>query len=431
MVRALEVDLPESFYRTALHLRCPVFLCYHGSVFLKDKARHFVSRVRMKRIIFFHLFSLAFFLSSCTTPVVEATETIQENDYFVYLVDWRLFFFEMENERKLQIIPDGFVSEFSLSSDNRLAISVSNNGKSKISILDYPFTDPTPIDIPLDPLSENTQLSWSPDGKYLVFDSVNKTTKKLLVWDGENVVSLIYYFDASVGEFAWSPDNDLAFTDFTSSGDSEVYIWDGLKVSSVSQNKSGIDRFPVWSQDGRLAFLSERDDEYDIFIWDGVSKESGVPDVKTFTNIAPDLTDYYSEPVWIDSNSLVFGGSDVWNMHIQIYEWDGQTAANISQNPFSHNGGQTWDKNGHWAFVTFFSSSQDLFIRDKFNRTILKTKGQYTPAWGQSGRLLFCVPGDSHWTLSMWDGKNTVDITHGGFIEAKWNNGAGVFCSNG
>jgi Tol biopolymer transport system component len=302
--------------------------------------------------------------------------------------------------------------------------------------LDFPYTENVPAEITLDISTENELLSWSPDGHYLLFDSSQTGTKKLSVWDGK-VISDIYNYHEKVADVVWSSNGQLAFTDFYTfvsphDGDSsEVFIWDGKDIVSVSQNPSGVDRSPTWNKENQLAFLSERNGEYDIFVWNGVSKNNGVPDINTFLNIAPSLTQYFSNPTWTNSGSLAFSGNGTWDLNVQIYEWDGQIARNISKNPLSHNGGQTWRNDGYWSFITFFSESQNLYIRDEINQTVVKTKGQYKPAWSQNGLLMFCVPDPQDWTLSIWNGKNVVEVAHGYFIVAKWNNGEYVFCSNG
>lgn len=366
---------------------------------------------------------------------------IEQNDYLVYYLEQdsdlqRLMLYDPANNKHTEILSNWAIDEFSLSTNNRLAFSSSQNGNSSIYVLEYPFTGNTPVEITLDKSSINISPSWSPDGRYLLFDSVQGDSKKLFLWDGKNF-SNIYTHQGKISEITWSDKGELAFTEFFINDPSpdkdsgEVYIWDGNVTVSASQNPSGDDRFPAWSKEGQLAFLSEQNGEHDILIWDSISKDNGAPDAKTFVNIAPKLTQYFSIPTWTNTNSIAFTAGSESGVHVQIYEWDGQSAKNISQNPAFHNGGQTWRNDGYWSFITFFSSGQYLYIRNNSNQTVLETKGQYQPAWSQTGLLVFCVPEHPDWTLSMWNGKNVVEIAHGDFIVAKWNNGEVVFCSNG
>lgn len=389
---------------------------------------------------FLCLFLFIFFLgvNSCTS----ANSETKTRDLLVYLMvnypeRQTLFFYDPINNLHKQILSDWDIQEFSLSKNYRLAFSSLKDGHSKTYILDYPFTENTPMEISLDISFESTPLSWSPDGRYLLLDSVQENSKKLYIWNGKNFFD-VYEYHGQVSEVAWSSSGLLAFTefyfdDYSADKDySEIYIWDGNSTINASQNSFGEDRSPAWSQNDQLAFLSNRNEEYDVFVWDGISKNNGSPDIKTFVNIAPELTHYLSYPTWTNSDSIVFSGSSESDLHAQIYEWDGQTAKNISQNPSFHNGGQTWRNDGYWAFITFFSSKQSLYIKDNQNQTILETKGQYQPAWSQSGLLVFCVPEHPEWTLSIWNGKNIVEIAHSNyFITAKWNNGEYVYCSNG
>ena len=395
----------------------------------------------MKKLHFIS-FIAVLWLSSCS-PLAHSTinSSTSSPDYLVYSIyehsePPKLVFYDLANDTRSQILQGWKVKDFSFSPNNRLAFSSSQEGVNNVYILEFPFTKNKPTKISIDPASDFGRLSWSPDGHYLLFDAVQGDDNKLILWDGKEI-SEIYHYHQQVGGIAWSSSNQLAFTDFYTfifphEGDSsEVFIWDGNSTVNASQNPDGEDRFPTWSEDGRLAFLSDRNGEHDIFIWDGVSKNNGLPDTNTFINIAPDLTHYYSDLTWTNTGTLAFQGSDAWDLSVQIYEWDGQTATNISRNPLDNNGGQTWRSDGYWSFVTYFSDTQILYIRDEKNRTVLKTKGQYTPAWSQNGLLMFCVNQHPDWTLAIWNGKEVINVTQGNTIIAKWQNGAGVYCSNG
>jgi hypothetical protein len=368
-------------------------------------------------------------------------DAIDQDDYLIYLVaentgQQQLIFYDPTKDIHVPILSGWDIEEISLSVKNRLAFSSLHEGNSEIYILDYPFTDNAPVNITSDTSTEDNLFSWNPDGRYLAYESVQADRKTLSIWDG-STVSQFHYYQKQIGEISWSLDGRLAFTEFYTfvfpyAGDpTEIFIWDGETTTSVSQNPSGEDRSPEWSADGQLAFLSEWDGEHDIFIWDGTSKIDGKPDINSFTNVAPALTEYFSLPVWTNSNSLTFSASGPLDLSVQIYEWNGRTTTSISKNPFYHNGGQSWRSDGYWSFVTFFSGEPLLYVRDAANRTQLTTKGQYSPAWSQSGLLIFCVPADPGWTLSMWDGAKVIEIAHGNYVIAVWRNGADVFCSSG
>jgi Tol biopolymer transport system component len=301
--------------------------------------------------------------------------------------------------------------------------------------LDFPFTDNVPVNIIHD-ASINYPISWSPDGYYLAYGSVHDDGKTLLIWNRE-ISSPIHHYQEQISSLAWSSDGRLAFTEFYkfSSLDegedwNEVFIWEGDTAVNLSQNPSGEDRFPAWSADGRLAFLSERDSKHDIFVWDGTSKIDGVPDVNTFVKIAPNLTGYYSSPAWTNSDSLTFTGSG--DSYLQIYEWDGRRATNISKNPGFHSGSPRWRSDGYWSFSNGIMSSQSLLhIRNEKNKTQLTVEKGVSSAWGQSGHLMICIRSSPTWTLSMWNGVEIIEITEGYNIDASWRNGEDVFCTSG
>jgi Tol biopolymer transport system component len=387
----------------------------------------------MKRLIYL-FFIPSLLLCSCSSL---------SNDYLVYIINKsydeprHLVFYDPFINTHTPLLVDWEIDHISLSGKNRLAFTSSREGKSNIYILDYPFTNNTPINITSETSAEYNLFSWSPDGHYLAFESVRGDEKTLYIWDGRNTVEIHRYREA-IGEITWSLDGRLAFTEFYTftfpySGDAtEIFIWDGNSTTSVSQNPTGGDRQPAWSKDGKLAFLSERDGKYEIFTWDGVSKNKSVPIIDLHKNTAQ--VSYYSSPTWTNSGSLTFCATESADEHhfVQIFEWNGRATTNISQNPNMHSCGQTWRSDGYWSFVTFFSGEQLVYVRNNTNQTILKTKGQYAPTWGPNGLLTFCTPDISNdWILSMWDGDSVLEITRGYFILAMWNNGEYVFCSHG
>jgi len=357
-------------------------------------------------------------------------------EYLVYVVDkyppgqGQMIFYDPDANKHIPILPEFNVFEISISIDNRLVFSSSAEGNSNIYIIDYPFISSIPVNITQENNLDNYPISWSPDGEYLAFLSRKNEESYIQIWNGENIAE-IYQTRNLISEFTWDTNHHLAFTEFSSTDDqAEIFIWDENQVVSVSQNPSGYDRYPTWSRDGQLAFLSQNGKEWNIFVWDGVTKDGDTPDTSSFRNIAPNLIGYASTPAWSYKNTLTFTGQVPFET-TQIYEWDGKKAHNISQNLEFNNIGQQWANNGYWAFVTFFSNKHLIYIRDENNQTILTTEGQYTPAWSQNGYLMFCTKASSGWRLSIWNGEKVIEIANGPIISAQWRSGKGVYCSSG
>ncbi len=211
---------------------------------------------------------------------------------------------------------DAFWTRFSFSSDRQLAYMVGDRGDADIYMWDSEVADAASVNITASPGTDDVPLGWSPDGRYLAFTSAQAgQSAALYLWDGATVTNITSDSGATISgvDVAWGADNQLAFTAwFTGSAGAysgEVYLWNGEQVLNVSQNPTAEDRAPAWSADGRLAFLSARNGEDDIFVWDGVSMKNGLPDRDTFVNVAPERTGYYSYPTWTNDGRLAFTGT--------------------------------------------------------------------------------------------------------------------------
>jgi Tol biopolymer transport system component len=367
----------------------------------------------------------------------------EQADYLVYVIEGysgykkgQLMFYDPAEDIHEPLLPDWDVERIAVGATDRLAFTTVQEEERGIYILDYPFMDVIPVRI-AGPLSARYfQLAWSQDGRYLAYVSADDEGATLSMWDG-TTIRHIYRSPETITDITWGPDGRLAFTvfyTFTSpyEGDrSEVFVWDEGITTSLSQNPSGNDSSPAWSEDGRLAFLSDWQGSYDIFVWDGVAKVNGVPDRTTFINVAPNLTGYYSYPTWTNSGSLTFEAARPKDENLQIYEWDGAGVTDISQYPDSHSVGGHWRPDGYWAFMTSLLSSEHLiFVRDEKNQTRLTAEG-HSPTWSPNGQLMFCTAMRPDWKLSVWNGRSIIEVGQGSEIQALWPNGEGVVCTNG
>lgn len=382
------------------------------------------------------------------TDIDAQPPTLTTGDWLIYRLDqseegisWILYDPLAETRRQLPV--DTETGGFAYNIDGRLAFSSRQEGNGEIYLLDTRLADSVPINITQNPDADEYPLAWSNDGHYLAFSLEDGENHLIYVWNEDNSLNITpnaletTYINFNY-QVSWSNDGQLAFAAHAYSnaqdfqGDrGEIFIWDGTKTMNLSQNPNGEDAAPVWSFDGQLAFQSERNGEYDIFVWDGVSLKNGLPDKNGFSNAAPEFTGYYSFPQWTPDGRVMFTGSSPEDQHVQAYLWDGEMALNLSQNPLAHNNAGSWSRDGRWAFTTFWSPEQMMYVRDTENHTLLAAKGQYSPAWSMGGYLMFCRYDRPEWILTIWNGKEITEIARGDEIYAQWQGGTGVVCSSG
>src|SRR5262249_9213995 len=134
-------------------------------------------------------------------------------------------------------------------------------------------------------------------------------------------------------------------------------------------------------------------------------------------------------PFWTNKGLLGFTATDSVN-NTQIYLWDGKVATDISQNPTTSNGAPTWSADGRWAFATFDSQHQVVYVRDAQNKPLLTVEGQ-SPAWSPGGYLTFCDLTSTGWKLLIWDGSRVTKVAQGVNIVTEWQGGSWSVCSSG
>jgi TolB protein len=110
--------------------------------------------------------------------------------------------------------------------------------------------------------------NWSPDGKRIAFatDRWGDLEIALINPDGTNLTRLTT--SKGLDDYpSWSPSgNRLAFTS-NRDGNLEIYVHDTATGRLVNATQSpSIDNFPAWTADGRLGFVSSRDNGFDIYV---------------------------------------------------------------------------------------------------------------------------------------------------------------------
>ncbi|MGZ0170650.1 MAG: TolB family protein [Planctomycetales bacterium] len=146
-----------------------------------------------------------------------------------------------------------------------------NQGDIEVHHLDFESREAKPVAITEGKLSHEESPCWSPDGKRIAFTSTRHGNQELYVADndGKNVVRLTSD-PAHDAHPNWSPDGKrIAFTT-DRWGDLEIALInpDGTNLTRLTTSK-GLDDYPSWSPSGnRLAFTSNRDGNLEIYIYE-------------------------------------------------------------------------------------------------------------------------------------------------------------------
>lgn len=381
-----------------------------------------------------------------------------ERDVLVYSVQHRggsatLFRYDPQTGTTTALYESQTAVHFTLSREGRIAFSTEwnwgNNGE--MYLLDALANDATPINFTEIVGMRGYPLSWSPDGRYLAFASwvhgdnrQNGKDLRLYIWNGNTVVDIMPddwgHVPESYNWVNWSNDGKLLFTVSYArlhvAGQllDDTFMWDGSRTIVVASKFRAWGRVPFWSPKNELVFRRSANEGVEIITWDGVSYQDGIPVTDSMFIRSPGLG-IASEVHWTPEGDMVFMGEMPIDAHTQIYHWDGQTLTNISQNADAHNGGMRWSDEGYWAFVTFFSPEQLVFIRDPANNTLYEGEGQYTPAWSLTEELAFCrydrAADGGDWRLMVWSEDAIVELALSFQIGAQWLSGQETFCSSG
>jgi hypothetical protein len=339
---------------------------------------------------------------------------------------------DTDNKIQTAILPGWDIEEFAVSKDYQLAFSSSHDGIMKSYLLEFPYEKHQPVVLDDKEITSTTRFTWSTDGRFLAYTTNKNQADSLLIWDGKFNNS-VHTSTGSIAETTWSQNGQLAFTDFGKEpSHPEIYIWSkGSGLANLSQNPNDDDRYPAWSSNGKLAYLAETENGFNILIWNGKRNRSGQPDTRANFSIPASFISYYSVPAWTNQGLVSFSGIGTDQKHSQIYLWDGKNIRDISHMPESNNLGQSWNTNGEWAFTTAFSTENLVYVLNNKNVVIYYSTGQYAPAWSSSNRLVFCKPNNNRWILMTWEDGTESELVAGQEIEARWPNNSAVYCTNG
>jgi Tol biopolymer transport system component len=252
-----------------------------------------------------------------------------------------------------------------VSSYNKLVFTSRRDGNQNIFVMD---ADGSNVNQLTDHEADDHSAAWSPDGRYIAFTSTRDDNQEIYLMnaDGSNQRNLSGDAAGDI-EPAWSPDGTrLAFVS-DRKGNQNIYLMnqDGSNVEQLTSNQE--DRNPAWSPDGsQIVFTSvvtETQDGVgnpDIYVIDVDGSNQ-----RRMTN--DELKD--AEPVWMPNGRIAFVSWRDDDGEIYTMDADG---SNLRQLTFeSNNNDWDADHSPDGEQIVFTSTrntpdgNKDIFVLDR------------------------------------------------------------------
>jgi len=188
------------------------------------------------------------------------------------------------------------------------------------------------------PISSDTNPSWSPDGTKIVFssdiDGQYGSNIYVMDSDGTNITLLTTDPNAIAESFnknaSWSPGGTkiLFSSDMAGQYGSNIYVMDsdGANITRLTTDQNAFDENPSWSPDGtKISFSSDIEGQYgsNIYVMDS--------DGANITRLTTDQNAFDTNPSWSPDGTKIVFISNIdgqYGFHIYVMDSDG---ANITR----------------------------------------------------------------------------------------------------
>ncbi len=304
----------------------------------------------------------------------DPAQKLQPGDVFGMFVDGDVWQLDPRSAKETRLIENAFNPSFS-PDGTRIAVDASWAGPRRIWVLDREGHNPQQVTTDKSEEVAHVAPRWSPDGKKIVFQSIERTKFDVRVVDLESKGQINITDDVPQDiRPVWSPSGRFIY--FSSDRGGGMNIWrapvqaDGTLAAPLQQVTTGAgqDVEPAIAPDGRqLAFATMRQN---ADLWRlPVSPESGMPSGAPEALISTTRED--SRGAWSpDGSEIAFNSDRGGEMNIWVHSLKDGKARQLTSGP----GG---DFQPNWSpdakRIAFFSSRKGapgIFVVDVAKRTL-------------------------------------------------------------
>ncbi len=341
---------------------------------------------------------------------------LQPGDVFGVYLDGDIWRIDLQNGKEQKIISNGFNPSFS--PDGKwVALDASWAGPRRIWVVNNRGSNPQQITGDVSEAVSHVNPNWSPDGKKIVFQNIERTKFDIkvveLVSKKVEWVTNDLFQDLNP---VWSG-NYIYFSSYRSGG---LNIWrvpaNGSGAPQQLTIGAGQDVEIAISPDGKqlgFTILRQNADVWKL----SVSPETGEPIHAPSSVIVSTRED--SRGAWSpDGNQIAFNSDRTGDMNIWKYSFADEKIEQLTKGP----GGDyqpNWSPDGNW--ITFFScraGNADIWLIDSTGnqlKRLTKNKSlEINPFFSPDGKLI-AYQSDESGRLEVWlmnhDGKDHRQIT--------------------
>jgi TolB protein len=302
--------------------------------------------------VFAGIFNSSLFLkfsSPPPTPILPLTSLVPKITPFANSSGGKIFFIrnnnfymittEGLNESLIVKNPEAYISCASISPDGEMLLFTSNfEGHADIYTMNRDGTNLK--NVTNSSGYEEVCGAWSPDQKHILFYRQYSISSDILTIDvdGKNEINITDIFSSTEGnlntiaETPWSPDGTKFVFQSDRDGDFDIYIYDLTAKQTTKVTDTSTDEYKAaWSPRGDKITYTKiiKGQDYDIFILDLSTSTLPAVGVNITNNPA-----YDTDATWSpDGNQLAFVSNRAGNAEIYIMDIDGNNIFKVTNTP--------------------------------------------------------------------------------------------------